>query len=638
MSPGRKLSSHSRQTDRLMRALRHPRFFRHLGARLWTIRGTLFLAGFLVLATILVYAQTVRFGFMTVDDPIYVSENPHVQAGVTLGNLTWCFSAFYESNWIPFTWLSLMLDTTLFGRGPAGYHVTNLLLHSANTLLLFRFLTRATGKILPSAWVAAMFALHPLHVESVAWITERKDVLSTLFGFLALLAYVRYASGGSGWAFAASILCFVFSLLAKQTLVTLPFVLLLLDFWPLGRLAGRVTNAAGWRRRIAVEKLPFFAVSGVFSAIAVVAQAHSGTVRDLKQFPLAERVMNAIFVYAAYLAKTFFPHDLAVFYPHLHQNLAPTSVGLAAVLLLAITAAVMLCVRRYPFLFVGWFWYLGTLVPLIGLVQIGAQQMADRYTYFPLIGIFIAIAWLFSETTPAGALRTRFLPAAAIATVLIAGAAGFRQTRLWRDNVTLLQHAKDCTADNFRVHQYLGSALLGQGSVGEALGELRIAVRMDPSSAAAHSALGNALQASGRLDEAAKQYEAALLINEQDADVHCNLGVIQLKRREYAVAKRNFRRALEIDPYDVAANVNLGTLCLETGQYAEALACSRRALEVDSRSIRGRHNLALALIAHGRLDEAIAQFQQLSALAPDDRETRENLARALALKRAPSAK
>ena len=385
----------------------------------------------------MVYAQTWRFGFVQIDDPIEVSENLRVRQGLSWQNLIWCFSSFFDGNWIPLTWLSLMFDTTVYGFRAGGYHFTNVVLHVANTLVLFAILGRATCNELRSACVAALFALHPLHVESVAWITERKDVLSTLFGLLSLLAYVNYAARGRSWRLAACLLCFLLSLLSKPTLVTLPCVFLLLDFWPLSRLSWNIK--ADWKRL--VEKAPFLTVSVAFSVITILAQGSGHAVRSFGAFSLAARCENAVVVYAAYLVKTLFPHDLVVYYPHPGGHFAWPAIGGAAAMLLAISAAAVVWVRRYPFLFVGWAWYLGTLVPMIGIVQVGGQQMADRYTYFALIGPFLAVVWLVAELVPAGTLAARVLPVATLIVLAALTATAYVQVGYWRDDLALWGHA-----------------------------------------------------------------------------------------------------------------------------------------------------------------------------------------------------
>jgi hypothetical protein len=526
-------------------------------------RRDLYLAALLFAGTVLVYAQVWRFGFIAVDDPAYVSQNAYVQEGLTLRSLTWSFTAVHDCNWIPLTWLSLMLDTDLYGVHPGGYHLTNVLLHAVNTLVLFAALAHATQDRARSAFVAALFALHPLHVESVAWIAERKDVLSTLFGFLSLLAYVRYATDGGRWRLAASLLFFVCSLMSKQTLVTLPFIFLLLDFWPLGRLrladdlqlasAKTSSLAAGeWnargpggrksgvgdrsdpRRRalrLVAEKIPFFAASAVFSAIAVLTQSSGGAMTT--RFPFAARGLNALVACVAYLWKTMNPQNLAFYYPHPGVRISWIAAGAAAGLLLAITASALIWIRRYPFLFVGWFWYLGALVPTIGLVQIGIQQMADRYTYFPLIGIFLSVAWLGPELVPAGVLRTRLVPVTAIASVVLLAATTFSQISYWHDSVTLLRHSMDCTPDSSHAHELLGDALISEGAVSEGVEELKQAIRTAAPYAPLHYSLAVALDRLGRRDEAAAEYRQAQTIDEQSAkDGRPHNGSAQFRPRQ----------------------------------------------------------------------------------------------------------
>ena len=336
-----------------------------------------------------VYAQVWQFDFIMLDDPQHVTENPYVRGGLTASNLVWAFTTRITANWLPLTWASLMLDTTIYGGVRAGgYHLTNAVLHTANTVLLFVFLVRVTQSQGRSAFVAALFGLHPLHVESVAWVTERKDVLSVFFGLLSLLAYARYVQSGRKLRLAAALGWLVCSLLSKQTLVTLPFVFLLLDFWPLRR-----DFSAHGVVGLVLEKVPFLAACAVACAITMTAQAHGSAIAPLEAIPLRWRLSNAVVAYVLYLWQAIYPQRLAVFYPHPRDTLAGPMVLGAAAVFVAISAAAVLLRRRFPFLFVGWAWYVGTLVPMIGIVQIGSQQMADRYTYFPLIGVFLTMTW-----------------------------------------------------------------------------------------------------------------------------------------------------------------------------------------------------------------------------------------------------
>ena len=599
--------------------------------RLRESRQPIVLSALLVAATLAVYAQSWRFGYVLLDDPIEVSQNPRVQAGLTLQNVAWCFSSYFDGNWIPLTWLSLMLDTTVFGFRAGGYRFTNVVLHAADTVLLFTFLARATGLQLRSACVAALFALHPLHVESVVWITERKDVLSVFFGLLSLLSYVRYAKTRSGWTYAACLLCFIASLLSKQTLVTLPCLLLLLDYWPLDRMSLTEPPADGRPQisKLLIEKLPFLAVSAAFSIIAVFAQKSGHGLKTFDSMPLAVRCENAIVVYADYLGKTFVPRHLVIYYPHPGGQFAWTTIAGAAALLLAISAAAIVGIRRYPFLFVGWAWYLGTLVPMIGLVQVGGQQMADRYMYFPVIGLFVALVWLICELVPAGALHSRLLPTAALAGLAALAALTFVQVGYWRDDVALFSHAIESGPDNSFSRNKLGTALVQQGKLPEAIQQFEEAIRLNPRAIDPRYNLGLIYQNTGRPQAAADLYRAVLVDNEEHPDAHNNLGAILLNSGQLEEAKKHFRRAVEIAPTRVEAFINLGAVSLRTGHYADAIAANERALSLDPRLLQCRYGIVQALEAQGRQAEAIAELEMIVAVAPNDEKARGELARLL---------
>jgi Tfp pilus assembly protein PilF len=595
-------------------------------------RQPILLSALLVAATLAVYTQSWWFGYVLIDDPIEVSGNPRVQAGLSLQNVIWCCSSFFDGNWIPLTWLSLMLDTTVFGFRAGGYHFTNVVLHAADAVLLFVFLARATGMPLRSACVAALFALHPLHVESVVWITERKDVLSVLFGLLSLLAYVRYARTGGVWACAACLLCFVASLLSKQTLVTMPCLLLLLDYWPLGRMSLNEPPASRRRQisKLLIEKLPFLAVSAGFSIVAVFAQRSGHGLKTFAAMPLAVRCENAIVVYAGYLAKSFVPRDLVVYYPHPGGQFAWTTIAGAGALLLAISAAALVGIRRYPFLFVGWAWYLGTLVPMIGLVQVGGQQMADRYMYFPIIGLFVALVWLICELVPAGAVHSRLLPTAALAGLAALASLTFVQVGYWRDDLALFGHAIESGPDNSFSRNKLGTALVQRGKLPEAIEQFEQAIRLNPHAIDPRYNLGLVYQNTGRSQAAADLYRAVLADNEDHTDAHNNLGAILLDRGQFEEAKRHFARAAEIDPTRVEAFINLGAVSLRNGQYAEAIAANERALSLDPRLLQCRYGIVQALEFQGRQAEAIAELEMIVAVAPKDEKARAELARLLA--------
>jgi len=424
-------------------------------------------------------------------------------------------------------------------------------------------------------------------------------------------------------------------------LVTLPFVFFLLDFWPFGRLS--VGGSVGPPARkshalhLIAEKVPFLAVTGAISVVALVAQTRGHSVAPLATLSLTTRCMNALTAYVTYLWQAVFPLHLAVFYPHPGDNIAWGTVAAAAVLLAAISLIALARARRYPFLFVGWAWYLGTLIPMIGIVQVGRQQMADRYTYFPLIGLFVALVWLIPELVPAGALRARVLPAAAIASLVTLGATAFVQVGYWRDSVTLFRHAVECAGNNPLASSALGYALMSSGQSSERLAEglalLEATARIAPADAQTQYNVAVGLQSVGRLDEAAEHYRAALALDEQDADAHTNLGVLLCERHRYPEAKEHFLRAVAINPEHVKAYVNLGTLCVETGEYEDAITYSQRALDLDPHLLNCHQNIGLALRAQGRLEQAIEQFRYLLKVSPNDADSDRELTRTLAMKR-----
>lgn len=617
------------------------------------------IAGFLFAATILVYAPACLFGFVIVDDPVYVSENPQVLNGLTSQGVKWSFAGIHDANWIPLTWLSLMLDTDVYAGRPAGYHITNLALHAANAVVLFLMLAGITEARWKSLLVAALFALHPLHVESVVWIAERKDVLSTFFGLISLSLYADYARKRSAWRLWVSFSCFVASLLAKQTLVTLPFVFLLLDYWPLGRLnlatnapAGAASNSSRERRIepqegiraiwstpragaalcLVREKLGFFAASACFCAVATYAQSRGGAISSLGLVSFTNRCSNALVAYSAYLGKTLFPKDLAVYYPHLREGLDRSEIVLAAALILAITGAAVALVRRYPYLFVGWFWYLGTLVPMIGLVQIGSHQMADRYTYFPLIGVFLAATWLIPEIVPAGFLRARILPAAAIASLIMLAVTTYSQISYWHDSLTLLHHSLESTADNPTVRKFLAHAYFEQGLARDAAEELEKAIPLAPDHVPLYIDLGDALQQLGRLDDATKQYRIALTLDPRCAEAQMNLGIVAFKRGEYEEAKRCYRKALELDPDYLPAYANLAALCYTVRNYAAAIDYSEQVLRLSPNSPDSEMVIAMSLRQQGHLDDAIAGLRRVLELKPNDPVAANELRSTLAMK------
>jgi tetratricopeptide (TPR) repeat protein len=609
------------------------------------LRTGLFYCVLLVAGTLVVYSQAGSLSFISIDDPVYASQNPQVQAGLSLEGICWSLGV-HDYNWIPFTWWSLMLDSNLFGIGPTGYHLTNVLLHVANALLLFAALATATGNSSRSAFVAALFAIHPLHVESVAWVAERKDVLSVFFGLLSLRAYVGYGKKGRAWRLIGSFLLFVCSLLSKPTLVTLPFVFLLLDYWPLARLncsrwtggteapipfASRLQQGGPiprdaektvgtWLNRTALsrvaEKLPFFAGSAAFSAIALYSQSSGGAMKA--HFSFSTRCGNAIVSYLTYLQKAAYPVNLAVFYPHPNLELAWSRVALSAVILLAITVAAIVTIRRFPFLFVGWFWYLGTLLPMIGLVQVGVQQMADRYSYFPLIGIFLAIAWLVPELARAGFVRERVLPITAIAALLLYSALAFGQVSYWRDSVTLLRHAQSCTPENVVIHNCLGVALFQAGKPAEAAAEFQTAIRLAPPDAMLRNGLASSYLLLGRKDEALAQYRLAATIDPRSVEALIGTASILIESGQLDEARGPLERAHALDPNNALIDCNLASLSVKSGEFAQALSYADLGLARNPRLYVCDFYAAQALRGQGRFEEAVRRLERFLEFAPGD--------------------
>jgi hypothetical protein len=501
------------------------------------------LAVVLALATILAYARVAGHDFTSFDDDVYVTKNAHVRAGLTWTGVVWAFTTGDASNWHPLTWLSHMLDVELFGMRAAGHHLTSLAIHVASTLLLFHVLLRTTKALAASAFVAAVFALHPLHVESVAWIAERKDVLCAFFWILALLAYVRWLERPGATRYAAVLACHVLGLLAKPMIVTLPFTLLLLDVWPLRR-------AQSFAVRVR-EKIPLFALSLASSVATFLVQRAGGSMARGEATPFLLRLENAAIVYVGYLGKAFVPVNLQAFYPHPFRGY-PIAEVLGAVLLLALlTAGALRCVPTRPWLAVGWLWFLGTLVPVIGLVQVGWQSMADRYTYVPMIGLAIAVGFGVAEFAP------RAVPVLAVVASVAWTGMTWRQVGFWKDDATLAPIAGANIRDTSEAHAGLGNAYLKSGRIDEAIEHLRRAVELDPGLGRARNDLGMALDLQGRTDEALAEYREAVLRAPDLAEAHHNLAGLLAARGQLAEALEEYRRALAIQPDLAESRVEL---------------------------------------------------------------------------------
>lgn len=527
----------------------------------------------LAATTFVVYSQAAHNEFVNLDDPGYVYENPHVSTGVTAENLRWAFTSTEMSNWHPLTWLSHMADCGLYGLNPAGHHLTNVFLHIVNTLLLFLLLDLMTGALWPSAFVAALFALHPLHVESVAWVSERKDLLSTLFLTLTLLAYARYVKNPGWKRYALVLLLFTLGLMTKPMLVSVPFVLLLLDYWPLGRVRlphgssaenenGQVRTVGALSfRRLVWEKTPFFAIAVASSAITVYSQSKGGAVSSLGGIPFRIRLINSFVSYAAYIKKMVWPARLSVIYP-LDLNMPLWRAVAAAALLAAISFFVFGPLRRQRYLAAGWLWFLCTLVPVIGLVQVGVQSMADRYTYIPLIGLFVIVAW--GSDTIAKTWRFGRIAAAAFSIAVLVSFALCARVQLsyWKNSTELFTHATTVTSGNFLAEDLLGVALARQGRIEEAVSHFRTAILIEPDYPEAYYDMGNALKTEGRTEEAMKFYREAIRIKPDYTEAHNNLGVVLFNAGRIEEAASHFSDVLAIIPDDTNARSNLET-CMQ---------------------------------------------------------------------------
>jgi cytochrome c-type biogenesis protein CcmH/NrfG len=532
------------------------------------LRGDSAVALGLALATLAVYWPLPDTQFTNHDDPFYVTGNGHVTGGLTSANAWWALTSFERSNWHPLTWLSLQLDAQLFSAKAFWFAVTNLLLHIANVLVLFVVWRQLTGEIGPSALVAALFALHPLHVESVAWVSERKDVLSTLFWMLTLWAYIGYTRKPGVLRYAATALAFVLGLTAKPMLVTLPFVLLLLDYWPLRRFG---TADAPRLRALVIEKVPLFILSAATCVVTVVAQGSGTAIGSLAQFTLSDRLTNALVSYAIYLVQTIWPFNLAVHYPYEHLAWTDGRVLGACLLLGAITALSVWQAGKRPFLLVGWFWYLGTLVPVIGLVQVGSQAHADRYTYIPLIGIFVMVAWSLAELARRNEGTHRLVRAVSVALLICCAALTWLQVTHWHDSFALWGHALTATGPNAEAHNGLAAAFRDARDLGRAVEHYDRAVEISPGDTHARWNLGMCLLFLGRLDDASAQFSEILRIEPNNANTHFQLGVIAGLEGRTGEAVACYEEVLRLRPEDASAHVNLAGELVKQGQCEEAL-------------------------------------------------------------------
>jgi protein O-mannosyl-transferase len=603
---------------------------------------------FILFAVFLVFGQTLRYDFVNYDDDKYVYENPQLSHGLTAQGIAWAFTSRHTCNWHPLTWLSLMLDYQLYGLKPGGYHLTNVLLHAATAMLLFLVLLGMSSDFWPSAFTAALFAVHPLRVETVAWVAERKDVLSGLFFVLTLWFYLGYVRRPFSIArYLMAIVFFGLGLMAKPMLVTVPFVLLLLDYWPLRRMSpdvlrtlrvrDRHTECAGYNVSplgLVLEKAPLLVMSAASCVVTIWAQSEA--LADSELTPLYLRINNALVSYFAYLGQFFYPAGLALPYPHPGSDLPMWKVAGTLLVLAAICVAAVVWKRRYPYLLTGWFWYLGMLLPVIGLVQVGSQAMADRYTYLPQIGLCIALAWGVANLCRGWTYRFFACGAASVVVLVVLIACAWRQTSFWRNSETLWLRSLDCTSPNFVPHYNLAIFLGLAGRTSEAIEHYQEALKLKPEHSEAHNNMGNALARLGRNDEAIEQFQQALIIQPDYAEADNNLGVALVQSGRIEEAGKYFEKALTLNPDFADAHNNLGGVLLNTGQLPAAADHFKKAIQFKPNFYEAHNNLGIALANLDRPGEAIEQYKLTLQIKPDFTKAYFNLARAYAQMNRPA--
>jgi len=566
------------------------------------IRWDVWVCLLIVIVTLVTYWQVIDHEFVF-DDLAYITENSRVQEGLKTENITWAFTSTDVANWHPLTWLSHLLDIQIYGMNPGGHHLTNVFFHIVNTVLLFFVLRQMTGNLWRSGFVAGLFALHPLHVESVVWVSERKDVLSTFFWMLTIICYIRYIKLPDIYRYLLVIFFFISGLLSKPMLVTLPFVLLLLDFWPLKRLniENYQLSSKGFRplifllrSSVFLEKIPLFLLSAASSVITFIVQQRFGAVTSLQLFTINARISNALVSYVSYMGKMLWPFKLACYYPH--PDMPPWwKIAGACTLLVSICVFVVRYAKSHPYLIVGWLWYMGTLVPVIGLVQVGEQAMADRYTYIPLIGIFVIIAWGIPDIFKKWHYKKIGLATISTITLSFLTIVSCLQIRHWRNDVTLFTHAINVTSKN----------------------------------SLAHYNLGIALEKEGRTSEAMANYYKALKIKPNYSDARNNLGLILAKKGETSEAIQHFSEILRLNPGYVKAHINLGKLMIEEGMTANAINHFSEVLRIDYRSVAAHNNLGVAFAHRGDIEAAVHYFQEALRNKPNYTEAKKNIKKIL---------
>jgi tetratricopeptide (TPR) repeat protein len=584
----------------------------------------------LTLSTLLVFWQVRNFDFAKYDDNIYVYENPHVLKGLTPDGIIWAFTTDCSAHWHPLTWLSLMLDCQLFGANPGRMHLMNVILHLVNTLLLFAILKKMTGALWPSAFVAAAFALHPMHVESVAWITERKDVLSTLFFLLTLAAYAGYVRRPTVFRYITALAAFALGLMAKPMLVTLPFLLILLDYWPLLRMSILNRQSSTLNSKFSIlnavfEKIPFFALSVVSSVITFLIPLGSGVMEHIDALSFKDRIANAFLSYARYIGKLFWPRNLAVFYPFDADNFASRQVAMCVLLLIVISILVIRFGQNRKYLPVGWFWFVGTLVPVIGFVQVGMQSLADRYTYIPYIGLFIMIAWGLPELLSKWPQRKIAFGLSMVIVLTTLGICTHQQVSYWNNSITLFSHAIEVTQNNYLAYNSLGVAYYSLGRYQETIESCKQAIKIKPGYTQAHYNLGLAYSRLGRWQEAVESNKQAVRIKPNYAEAHNDLGVTYGNLGRWQDAIEEYQQTIKIKPDYADAHYNLGIAYGKLGRSQEAIDAYRQAIRIKPGYAQAHYNLGVAYSRLVRWQEAVESYKQAVRIKPDYADAHYNL-------------
>jgi len=559
----------------------------------------LFIVAILTVASFAAFGRIASNEFVNFDDNLYITENIHIKSGFDFENIKWAFTAIVVSNWHPLTLLSHMLDWSLFGNYAGGHHLVSLLWHIGTVILLFLFLYKTTNNIWPSAFAAAFFALHPLRVESVAWASERKDVLSMFFGMASIYTYAFYVEKNKISRYCLCLIFFMLSLMSKPMLVTLPFVLLLLDYWPLRRWQTQDAPLINLKPagKLILEKIPFMVISIASSIITLWAQNKGGAMVKANSIQFDARFSNAIFSYVAYLEKIFWPADLAVYYPY-EMSLPLWKVMSAGLIITCLTVAVLCCVRKIPFLFVGWFWYLGTLIPVIGLIQVGSQAMADRYTYLPSIGIGMILAWGTAHLIKTENIRRRVVLPAAIVLLTALMILTLQQCGYWKNSVILFRHALKVTKNNDKMHHNLGTHFYKEGKFREAIGHLNNAIKIK-SNYLSHNSRGVIYARAGMYQQALDDFNKSIALMPNNVNAYYNRGLIYDKSKKYQLAIEDFNKVISLKNDYVDAYNNRGIVYMKSGQFQAAIEDFNKTIALQPGHVYAYSNRASAYFAQG---------------------------------------